>query len=147
MRWPPSRLISVAIFPETPDALDVIRCVSDLHCVRVAFGFLVNRVNPFERPAEPTIGREILRLNINTKKHRAYVAALQPRYIGLVVSMFLGELIAFIDNVAWRIDMTIQNQQVAHQRFEPLLRPLLGGQEYAVHAAPRPSAAPARTFR
>ena len=81
----------------------------------------MNSIDPFERTAEPAIRREILRLDIDAKKDCAYSAALQPRYIGLVIAMFFSELIPFIDNVAGRIDVTVKNQQVAQERFEPLL--------------------------
>ena len=81
----------------------------------------MNSIDPFERTTEPAIRREILWLNIDAKKYCADSAALQPRNIGLVIAMFFSELIPFIDNVAGCIDVAVKNQQVAQERFEPLL--------------------------
>ena len=100
----------------------VVRCAGYLDIARIALGFLMERVDAFHCARQPQLLRVVLRLHIDAEQHGADAPALQSRNVGFIVGVVVRPAVTFIDRVARRIDVGIEDKDVAHQPFKALLK-------------------------
>ena len=98
------------------------------------------RFEGFERAGEPAFRREVLRLGVEAEEHGAQLAFAHAGDIELVVFVLVAEAVAFVDEIARRVDVGVEDQDVAHQPREAVLRRELRGgkgekQDQTVHGS------------
>ena len=68
--------------------------------------------------------REVLWLHVDAKKDGPYLPPPHSGYVRLVIGMFFGQSIPFIDDVPGSIHMRIDDEDILHQAFVSLRRRL-----------------------
>jgi len=84
----------------------------------VAVDLFVEGVEDFEGAREPLEGLEILGLGVDAEQDSADVAIAEAGEIEFVVGVTLVELVAFIEEVAWGVDVGIEDEDVFEERVE-----------------------------
>ena len=84
-------------------------------------------VDQFECARNPKMRRKMLRLDRDAEEDPADVPAFEPWNVGLIVAMFLSEVVAFVHDVPRRIDMSVDKDRVRQQPLQSLVGRLREG--------------------
>ena len=108
-------------FARFMDTLDIGRGIGELHVGAIGCYFTMKRFQTFQGAGKPCLRWIVLRLCIDTKKHSAQLAFLHPWDIEFVISVLVGKTISFVNEVPRRINVRVEDENIAHQSIEAVL--------------------------